>query len=71
MEYGVIESKFSKYRKKIISMPGENAKSLWIANESTFKSTKKHMQQGMDSTKDLMEIIKHVQTEAPAVDLGI
>lgn len=68
----ILESEFSKYRKllEIIRMPGEIAESLWIANESAFKSTKKHMQQGVDSTKDLMEIIKRLQTEPPAADEG-
>jgi len=65
-------SEFSKYRAllEIIRMPGEIAESMWIANESAFKSTKKHMQQGMDSTQDLIEIIRRLQREAPAAHEG-
>jgi len=68
----ITKSKFSKYREVLesIAMPGENAKSLWIANESAFKSTKKHMEQGRGSTEDLIEMIRCLRAEAPVTDEG-
>jgi len=43
-----LPAKFYKYKEilVIIRMPGEIGYSLWIANESAFKKTEKHMQQG-------------------------
>lgn len=49
-------------------MPGERAENMWIANESAFKSTKKHMEQGRINTAAMIEIIRH-RTE-PAGDGG-
>lgn len=41
----ISKSEFSKYRQVLerITMPAENAESLWIANESAFKSTKLYL----------------------------
>jgi hypothetical protein len=66
----ILESDFSKYRQllEIIRMPGEISESLWIANESAFKSTKKHMEQGKGTTAELIKMISR-QTE-PAADIG-
>lgn len=63
----ILRSEFSKYKEllEMIRMPGEMARNLWIANESAFKSTKKHMQEGMKSGQDLMKIIRRLQTGAP------
>ena len=68
----ITKSQFSKYREILesIAMPGENAESLWITNESAFKSTKEHMEQGMGSTKELIEIIGRLKAEAPVADEG-
>lgn len=45
-------------------MPGESAEKLWKANESAFKSTKKYMEKGKKESKDLIEIIGRLQTDA-------
>lgn len=60
-------SEFSIY---CITMPGESAGKLWKANEWAFKSTKKHMEQGKDSTEDLIEMIRRLQRKAPVADGG-
>eukprot|EP00253_Pinus_taeda_P033465 PITA_33465 len=68
----ITKSEFPKYRKVLesIAMPGENAESLWIANVSAFRSTKKHMEQGRSSTKDLIKTIRHLKEKAPVADEG-
>lgn len=63
------DSEFSSYKKILerITMPGESAEQLWKANESAFKSTKEHMEEGKNSSKDmidLIEIIRPLQTDA-------
>lgn len=59
---------FSIYKALLekISMPGESAENMWIANESAFNSTRKHMEQGMGSTAAMIDIIR----PEPAADGG-
>eukprot|EP00253_Pinus_taeda_P006851 PITA_06851 len=68
----VTRSEFSKYGEVLesIAMPGENAESLWNANEWAFKSTKEHMEQGRASTEGLKKMIIQLKPQAPVVDEG-
>jgi hypothetical protein len=63
-------AQFSKYYEVLetIRMPGENADSLWRANESAFEKTQNHFKNGIEngknSSKELISLIEY-KTGAP------
>jgi hypothetical protein len=63
-------AEFSKYYEVLetIRMPGENADSLWRANESAFEKTQNHLKNGIEngknSSKELISLIEY-KTGAP------